>query len=135
MGVAVDKEGKYSLYTGYQILGDDIVIFNDKVATQYLKIMSLLGVKISFAKSVVSKDTIEFAKRFVSKGHDLSPLAFKELDVAMASLDALAHLLKKFRGELPVSLLARLRGAGYRTRSTLFSRLGRLSSHMRNLVI
>lgn len=111
------------------------MIFNRKVAEKYLEIMSCLGVGISLAKSVVSKDSIEFAKRFQSSGRDLSPLAFKELDVSMASLDALALLLRKFRGDLPVTLLARLRGAGYRTRSKLFSPYEKISRSMKYLLV
>jgi hypothetical protein len=45
------------------ILGDDIVIHNDKVAKEYGRILQSLGVSISEAKTHVSKDTFEFAKR------------------------------------------------------------------------
>jgi len=50
-------------YEGYEVLGDDIVIFDDLVASQYLLIMSELGVPINLAKSVVATNpTFEFAK-------------------------------------------------------------------------
>jgi len=45
------------------ILGDDIVIKNDKVAKTYIKYIKLLGVELSLAKTHVSDDTYEFAKR------------------------------------------------------------------------
>jgi hypothetical protein len=45
------------------ILGDDIVIKNDKVAKTYIKVMQGLGVDISTNKTHVSSDTYEFAKR------------------------------------------------------------------------
>jgi hypothetical protein len=45
------------------ILGDDIVIKNDKVAKTYIKIMNKMGVEISLNKTHVSVDTYEFAKR------------------------------------------------------------------------
>jgi hypothetical protein len=45
------------------ILGDDIVIKNDKVAKTYIKVMNSLGVDISLNKTHVSFDTYEFAKR------------------------------------------------------------------------
>jgi hypothetical protein len=47
----------------YIILGDDIVIKDDIVAKNYIKIINKLGVDISLAKTHVSKDTYEFAKR------------------------------------------------------------------------
>jgi hypothetical protein len=50
-------------FSDYALLGDDIVIRNDKVAQQYLNLMSLLGVSINLSKSVISKDFAEFASR------------------------------------------------------------------------
>jgi UTP-glucose-1-phosphate uridylyltransferase len=50
-------------FTNYIILGDDIVIKDDKVAKKYISIMHKLGVSISEAKTHVSSDTYEFAKR------------------------------------------------------------------------
>jgi len=45
------------------ILGDDIVIKNNKIAQTYIKVMNSLGVEISIHKTHVSHDTYEFAKR------------------------------------------------------------------------
>jgi len=50
-------------FNNYIILGDDIVIYNNKVAKNYVKIMTKLGVDISLHKTHVSNDTYEFAKR------------------------------------------------------------------------
>lgn len=49
-------------FQGYALLGDDIVIANDKVASSYLDVMKTLGVKINLSKSVQSFDFAEFAK-------------------------------------------------------------------------
>jgi hypothetical protein len=50
-------------YTGYEVLGDDIVFFDHYVADAYLLVMSEIGVPINLAKSVVAKNpTFEFAK-------------------------------------------------------------------------
>jgi hypothetical protein len=50
-------------YDNYELLGDDIIIFNKDVAHQYLLIMEGLGVPINLSKSVVAANsTIEFAK-------------------------------------------------------------------------
>lgn len=50
-------------FKDYILLGDDIVIRNDKVAQKYISIMTKLGVEISQSKTHVSKNTYEFAKR------------------------------------------------------------------------
>jgi len=50
-------------FSDYAILGDDIVICNDDVASKYLELMSSLGLDINLGKSVISKDFAEFAKR------------------------------------------------------------------------
>jgi hypothetical protein len=64
-----------SSFTNYAVLGDDIVIKHDGVASEYLKLMDLLGVSINMSKSIVSTDTVEFAKRWMtSDGIDYSPI-------------------------------------------------------------
>lgn len=50
-------------FTHYAVLGDDIVICNDKVAQEYLRILDILGVKVNKSKSVISTGMLEFAKR------------------------------------------------------------------------
>nr|UTQ48822.1 RNA-dependent RNA polymerase [Monilinia fructicola mitovirus 5] len=49
----------------YILLGDDIVINDDNVAKKYIEIMNYLGVETSPAKTHVSSDTYEFAKRWI----------------------------------------------------------------------
>jgi hypothetical protein len=61
----------------YIILGDDIVINHDKVARKYIKIMNNLGVDISLNKTHVSKNTYEFAKRWIRRSIEVSPLPLK----------------------------------------------------------
>lgn len=59
----------------YAVLGDDIVIADDRVAAEYLHLMKMLGVDINLTKSLQSKDFCEFAKRWIGpNGLDLSPL-------------------------------------------------------------
>jgi hypothetical protein len=50
-------------FRSYAVLGDDIVIANDEVASNYLEVMNDLGVSINLSKSIVSKDIAEFAKK------------------------------------------------------------------------
>lgn len=62
-------------FTDYCVLGDDIVIANDKVAAEYLKLMKLLGVDINLSKSLNSTSFAEFAKKWLGpNGLNLSPL-------------------------------------------------------------
>jgi hypothetical protein len=69
------KKGLFP-FNNYIILGDDIVVKDNKVAREYIKFMTKLGVEISPHKTHVSKDTYEFAKRWI-RHHPLS--GFKEI--------------------------------------------------------
>lgn len=60
-------------------MGDDIVIYDDIVAKRYMKIMDRLGVELSPAKSHVSKDSYEFAKRWFRRGIEVTGLPVKGL--------------------------------------------------------
>jgi hypothetical protein len=62
----------YDNFSDYILLGDDIVIKNDKVAKRYIKWTGYLGVDISMHKTHVSKDTYEFAKRWICKGKEIT---------------------------------------------------------------
>ncbi|QPK91778.1 RdRP [Fusarium verticillioides mitovirus 1] len=55
----------YKNFDQYIILGDDIVIKNDKVAKTYKKVIKALGVELSESKTHVSSNTYEFAKRWI----------------------------------------------------------------------
>jgi len=59
-------------FKDYIILGDDIVIKNDKVARLYKIWIKNLGVDLSEAKTHVSVDTYEFAKRWICKGKEIT---------------------------------------------------------------
>jgi len=63
----------------YIILGDDIVIKHDEVAKKYHYVMSKLGVELSPAKSHISKDTYEFAKRWLQDGKEITGLPMRGL--------------------------------------------------------
>jgi hypothetical protein len=50
-------------YSEYELLGDDIVLFEKDVAEEYLRLMRGYGVGINLSKSVVSTNkSFEFAK-------------------------------------------------------------------------
>lgn len=76
-------------FTRYAILGDDIVIGDERVAERYRELMSQLNVKISLEKSLVSSvGALEFAKRFFVRGvtKDLSPVSCRMLRSLVSSI-------------------------------------------------
>jgi len=75
--VAATRAGLGPRWHGYVLLGDDIVIGNHDVAKHYREIMDNLGVQISEAKSHVSEDTFEFAKRWVRSGQEITGAPIK----------------------------------------------------------
>lgn len=64
-------------WSDYAILGDDIVIADKDVAESYKTLISRLGVQISEAKSHVSNDTYEFAKRWYHNGIEISGIQLR----------------------------------------------------------
>lgn len=103
----------------YAILGDDIVIADEKVAAEYARIMDECEVTISKEKSLISHTgAMEFAKRFITDfGElDLSPISLKVLRALPYSIASTV-----FR-DLGVSMQVsyRLRGGSYRVFSTKF---------------
>jgi hypothetical protein len=92
----------YEEFRDYILLGDDIVIRNDKVAAEYKLIMSSLGVEISAAKTLVSLDTFEFAKKIYHKGSDISPIPVWSLALSKSSTElagSLSEILKSYQIE------------------------------------
>lgn len=67
-------------YSDYVVLGDDIVIFNKDVASEYLNLCKILGVEINLKKSIIApnRKVVEFAKRTSVNGVDCSALSFKD---------------------------------------------------------
>lgn len=123
-------------FSSYLVLGDDIVIFDKKVADKYLDVMTDLGVGINIVKSVISYDSFEFAKRFYCQGVDLSPVSFKEMDLAGASLEGAILLHAKFSATPEkISSLIRFRGYGYKTLSIMTKRLKDLPRHLRFMLV
>jgi len=57
----------------FKILGDDIVIRDDRLAVHYRETLQGLDVPISWKKTMQSKTTFEFAKRWFHNGTEVSP--------------------------------------------------------------
>jgi len=79
----------------YEILGDDLVIFEPKLAQEYLMLCKQLGVEINLSKSIVSpnKPSFEFAKRTVLQGTNVSAISFKQLISETSVASRLANTL------------------------------------------
>jgi len=61
--IAGIKAGLTCLDGLYVVLGDDVVIVHEGLAREYRVILATLDMPISDAKTHISKDTYEFAKR------------------------------------------------------------------------
>lgn len=82
-------------YENYEILGDDLVIFDHDVAKEYLLLMKDLGLEINLSKSISSpsKAVFEFAKRTVVQGTNVSGLSVKQLISATSIGSRIANIL------------------------------------------
>lgn len=73
----------------YEVLGDDIVIFDTDLANSYLEVMKQLGLEINLSKSIIShnKPTFEFAKRTFSEGNLVSGITLSQINscISMSS--------------------------------------------------
>jgi len=109
------------------ILGDDIVIYDTKVAQSYLAIMTELGVEISSTKTLSSHiGVFEFAKRLVGPEGYAQGLPLAEFAAARFNLNI---LWQAFRGRAltpSMSLFLRFMGFGYKVLGSLGTRIGNL---------
>jgi hypothetical protein len=117
---AARRAGFETWFSDYALLGDDIVIGNEQVAKCYLVIMNDLGVSINLSKSVVSTTgSMEFAKRLIIKGQDLSPLGPKSMAAIIRNPSSSATFLIDFFNREGianlVSIRATLRAFGVKT--------------------
>lgn len=94
-------------FTDYAILGDDLVIFREKVARQYLEILKDIGMEVGLHKSILSRDsntlTVEFAKRVFHKGSDISPVPILEFTSSLFDYGRLMEFTRKY-GLTPVQI-------------------------------
>ena len=119
-------------FRNYAVLGDDIVIADGRVAGAYLQLMAELGVEIGLAKSLVSRNgVLEFAKRFIVRGKDVSPVPVKELVAALLSFESSTTFILKY-GLRPASL-ASLAGWGYRVRGRLSGEFSQLPPRLASI--
>jgi len=88
-------------FNQYILLGDDIVVKNDKVAKKYIVLMTRWGVDISPHKTHVSKNTYEFAKRWISSGVELSGLPLKGIAKNLGDFKAVYLTIYQYALHIP----------------------------------
>lgn len=122
-------------FSGYAVLGDDIVISDPSVAKQYLEVMQTLGVGIGLHKSLISGAglALEFAKRTIYKGKDVSPITLTELQASFMSPASAVGFIKKYA--LTLSQYLKMAGYGYKVLGGLHKPLGKLSAKVRLIVL
>lgn len=119
-------------FRNYAVLGDDIVISDGRVAGAYLQLMADLGVEIGLAKSLVSRNgVLEFAKRFLVRGKDVSPVPLKELVAALCSFESSTEFICKYA--LRPASLASLAGWGYKVRARLSGEFSQLPPRLASI--
>ncbi|CCG47524.1 RNA dependent RNA polymerase [Clitocybe odora virus] len=108
---------KKKLFRAYAVLGDDIVIFDKKVAKYYHRVLTGLGVECNLAKSIMSHRGIglEFAKKTFFQGFNVSPSPLTEVLAALKDPIALLQYGKIY-GLKFVDLLT-VAGFGFRVKS------------------
>jgi hypothetical protein len=79
----------FQSFRDYQVLGDDVVIWNERVGAKYLELLRKIDVPINLTKSLLSQKhhaRAEFCKRIFYQGEEISPLNWKVLEFAGKSL-------------------------------------------------
>lgn len=84
----------YPHFRDYALLGDDLVIANAAVATEYRKLLSTLDMPISAIKTHVSDDTYEFAKRWIHAGVEITPFGISGLFSVWKKYSLLSNYLE-----------------------------------------
>jgi hypothetical protein len=129
----ITKSGEW--FTDYAVLGDDIVLANTAVADEYLLLMKAMGVEIGLAKSLVSHDgqTLEFAKKTLHRGADVSAVPFSEYWIGRQSLGPSLELVSKYK--LSLTQYLDVFGFGYRAKGSLSGNLMSLGRRLRHRVL
>lgn len=121
----------------YALLGDDVVIANTSVAEEYRKLLSVLDMPISEAKTHTSPNLYEFAKRWVYNGKEVTGFSTSGLIETIGSYSLFHNFLETqllhgweiLEGESPGTILeALMKSIGKVQQSTRTSKL--LQAHI-----
>jgi hypothetical protein len=119
------RAGGVGWFKRYYVLGDDMVIADQKVASLYLVIMDELGLTVNQNKSLISsRGVMEFAKKLYRYDVEMTPVSLKELLTTSHSAPVLLETARKYG----LSLADILKLAGYRHMV-----LGRVSGSFKRL--
>jgi hypothetical protein len=115
----------------YEVLGDDIIIFDSALAHKYLDYMSQLGVPINTYKSVVSTraPVVEYAKRTAIGIQDVSPVSWKmfiKQDSFAGRLSIVSYFWNKGLIDHPIALYRVIIGAALWDKRPLKDKLSSL---------
>jgi len=80
-------------FKAYALLGDDLVIANDRVATAYKALIKSLDMPYSEAKTHTSKDAFEFAKRWFYQGTEITGFSIAGLFSVWKSYPLLSNFI------------------------------------------
>ncbi|AVA17449.1 RNA-dependent RNA polymerase [Gigaspora margarita mitovirus 1] len=136
---AARLSGLSGWFRDYALLGDDIIIANDRVAHKYRWLLSQLGVECSLAKSMASNQrTFEFAKRVLFRGVDVSGFPWKLWRIGQRSLAAMISLAQRVSfGTAPLNLasLVKALGAGMKATSRAYTAWRHMPRGLKALLI
>jgi len=118
---AAYRAGEAKWFDRYAVLGDDVVIADDRVAREYVKLCDLIGLGIGIAKSLEARGkTLEFAKKFFFRGEQVSGLPVKYWAAAQHSA-GVAHALSAWYPGGSLANFVRALGVGFKGASKVDS--------------
>jgi hypothetical protein len=98
------KARKTMGFDQYIILGDDIVIKDNRIAEIYKGQMMRMGVDISLPKTHVSKNTYEFAKRWIKDDREITGIPLKGILNNINNLKVVFTILNDYLIKCPTSV-------------------------------
>jgi hypothetical protein len=111
---AAYRAGEARWFDRYAVLGDDIVIADDRVAREYVKLCESIGLGIGIAKSLEARGkTLEFAKKFFFRGEHVSGLPVKFWAAAQHTA-GVAHALTAWYPTGSLANFVRALGVGFK---------------------
>jgi len=119
--------GTRTWFDNYEILGDDLVIFDNRIYLEYVRLMDLLKVGVNPSKSLISENVsaIEFAKRTGINGIDVSGLSWKQFIAENSVMGRMNLVLSSARrglitsGPMLLKTLTRTKGEDIRKENSI----------------
>jgi hypothetical protein len=132
---AAYRAGEAKWFDRYAVLGDDIVIADDRVAREYRKFCDMVGLGIGIAKSLEARGkTLEFAKKFFFRGELVSGLPVKFWAAAQHSA-GVAHALSVWYPAGSLANFVRALGVGFKGASKVDARWELIPRRLKVLLV